>query len=92
MKVKIYNNEYNLPTISQCNHRYAKDVFCQCETQYKYETYVNTVKGWVFDGIYDSNIGMLICFTCPVCGDKFMFHVNDYTSWCNLGVFDKYKI
>lgn len=92
MKVKIYNENYNLPTITPCgDYRYAKNVFCQCETEYQYKTYVNTVKQWIFDGIYVSNIGELICFTCPICGDKFMFHVRDYETWGNYGFFDNYK-
>ena len=92
MKVQIYNKTYDLPTVSQCNHRYAREVYCLCDTQYRYETYVKTVKDWQFDGIYDSKWGQLICFTCPVCGDKFMFHARDYQSWEPFGFFDKYEL
>ena len=92
MTVDIYNKKFSLPTLPQPNgHRYAKNVFCQCGTEYVYETYVKTVKNWQFDGIYNSHIGDLICFTCPECGDRFMFHCN-FETWFNFGFFDKFEI
>lgn len=92
MKVQIYNKNYDLPTLAQCNHRYSKDVYCLCDTRWAYDSYVKTVKNWSFDGIYDSKWGQLICFTCPVCGDKFMFHARDFKSWEPFGFFDKYEL
>ena len=91
MKKTIKNKDYDLPTLAQIgDYRYAAEVFCKCEENNEFDDYVKTVKNWIFDGIYCGSYGELICFTCPICGDKFCFHCRNYSNWENWGFFEKY--
>ena len=80
---------YSIPNIPQLgDYRYAKDLTCGCAEFDKYE---DQLKKWRCDGVYDSNIGVLICFTCKSCGEKFCFHLRDNADcYAALGVFDEY--
>ena len=87
MLLKSNNNVYKIPNIPQMgDYRYAKDLCCGCSQP-------NSFKNWECDGVYDSSVGILVCFTCKKCGEKFCYHIrNAYDLYAEYGVFDKFKV
>lgn len=96
MKIEIENEYYNIPSIPQLGeYRYAKDCSCECHAfdMNSYEGYIQGLKDWHIDGLYDSNIGLLICFTCNRCGEKFCFHIRENLKYYKLfGLLDEYVV
>ena len=86
-KTKIYKIP-NIPQIG--DYRYAKDLTCSCSIS---DSFDKQLKKWHCDGVYDSHIGILICFTCKECGEKFCYHIrNNWDDYAELGVFDEYLV
>lgn len=82
---------YDIPTVIQVgDYNYAKNLSCSCADL---DSYIKKLKKWHCDGIYDSNIGMMICFTCHNCNEKFYFHIkNNWDDYAELGVFNEYLV
>lgn len=91
MKITADNRQFDIPSIPQAgDYRYAKDLDCSCPG---YEGFMERMDHWHFDGFYDSPVGLMVCFTCNKCGDKFRYHLRDgIDDYAALGVFDEYEI
>lgn len=81
---------YSVPSIPQIgDYTYKKSLTCDCQ---ELNDYMTQLSNWHCDGVYDSHIGMLICFTCKKCGERFCFHLRDNAeNYAFLGVFDEYE-
>lgn len=87
MLLKSNNNVHKIPNIPQIgDYRYAKDLCCGCSQP-------NSFENWECDGVYDSSVGILVCFTCKKCGEKFatIFGM-PMTCMPNMVFFDKFKV
>ena len=90
MKRKIGETEYDIPSVqSVADYRYAKELRCKCSAN---DSFDYMLKHLDVDGIYESDNGQYICFTCRICKDRIYFHINDFDAYAALGVFDKYIV
>lgn len=84
--------KYSVPNLPQvADYRYAKDLDCSCGLCVA--GWEEKIKKWHCDGVYDCNAGLMICFTCKVCGDKIFYHIRDNANdYAAIGVFDEYEV
>ena len=91
MRIKADNREFNIPSLPQAgDYRYSKELDCSCREN---EGFLERLSHWQFDGFYDSPVGLMVCFTCSKCNDRFRYHLRDnIDDYAALGVFDKYEL
>lgn len=89
----LYNRNgktYRIPNIPQVgDYEYAKSLDCSCGLSAP--GWDEKLKWWHCDGVYDSSVGLMVCFTCKRCGDKFFFHLRDnLDDYIDIGLMDEY--
>lgn len=91
MILNYENKIYKIPSLPQvADYRYSKSLDCSC---LNYEGFCERMNHWHCDGVYESNVGLMICFTCKLCGDRFFYHLRDNAEdYADLGVFDEFLI
>ena len=92
MRLTAEGKRYAIPNIPQVgDYRYAKNLDCSCGLNA--EGWNEKMKAWHCDGIYDSDAGAMVCFTCKRCGDNIFYHLRDNAEdYAACGIFDEFEI
>ena len=92
MKLHASNGKmYDIPYIPQVgDYEYAINLDCSCNFMCK-GGWAEKLNAWHCDGFYDSQNGLMICFTCNVCGDRIYYHLGGcFDDYAEMGMFDEY--